>query len=59
MVESLGKRERWQIQCWGCERNHLYIDYPQNEGIMRNVHTILEETTVEYVGRNIPRIYDT
>jgi hypothetical protein len=32
MEESLGKRARKPIKCWGCEGNHLYRDFPQKEG---------------------------
>jgi hypothetical protein len=53
----LGKRARQPIKRWGCEGDHLYRDCPQKEVRMRNVHHIQEATTVEEVGRNIPRIY--
>jgi hypothetical protein len=57
MVKSLGKRERQPIKCWGCEGNHLYRDFPQKIDTMSDMQNIPQATTVEDVGRNIPRIY--
>jgi hypothetical protein len=57
MVESSRKRPRPPIKCWGCKGEHLYRDFPHKEDKMRIVHNLQEATTVEYVGRNIPRIY--
>jgi hypothetical protein len=37
----------------------LYRDCPHREDRMRIVHNIQEETIMEYVAKNIPRIYVT
>jgi hypothetical protein len=59
MEESLGKRERQPIKCWGCKGDHRYIDFPHRVDRMRIVHNIQEATIVEDVGRSVPRIYAT
>jgi hypothetical protein len=59
MDRILGKRTRKPIKCWGCKGDHMYIDCPHKGDRMRTMHNIQEETIVEYVGRNIPRIYAT
>jgi hypothetical protein len=45
------------MQCWGCERNHLYMDCPHKGERMIIVHNIWEAETIEYMGGNMPRIY--
>jgi hypothetical protein len=57
MEKSSSKRPRPPIKCWGCKGEHLYRDFPHKEDKMRIVHNLQEATTVENVGRNIPRIY--
>jgi hypothetical protein len=54
-----GQRKGKPIKCWGCEGDHLYRYCPHKEEKMRNMHNIQEENIVEYVARNIPRIYAT
>jgi predicted aspartyl protease len=57
-VETFGKMPRQQpVQCWGCEGNHLYRDYPHKGERMRTVHNIQEVETVDDMGGNMPRIY--
>jgi hypothetical protein len=57
-ADSFGKRPRKQpVQCWGCEGNHLYRDFPHKGERMRIVHNIQEDEIVEYMGGNMPRIY--
>jgi hypothetical protein len=55
--DSLGKMGRPPIKCWGCKEDHMYKDFPHREDKMRTLHNIQEVVKVEYVGRNIPRIY--
>jgi hypothetical protein len=57
MEESLGKRIIPPIKCWGCKEDHMYKDFPHKEDKMKNTHTIQEATTVEDMGKSIPRIY--
>ena len=58
MVDSFRKRPRQQpIQCWGCEGNHLYRDFPHKDEINRIFHNIQEDETVEDMGESMPRIY--
>jgi hypothetical protein len=57
MLETFGKIPRQKpIKCWGCERDHMYRDFPQR-GDKRIVHNIQEDDTVEDMGRSMPRIY--
>jgi hypothetical protein len=38
---SLGKRSMQQpVQCWGCEGNNLYRDFPHKRERMRTIHNI-------------------
>jgi hypothetical protein len=57
MVEYLGKRARQPSKWLGCEGDHLCIDCPHREDRVRNVHNIQEETKVQEVVGNIPKIY--
>jgi hypothetical protein len=58
MAYSFRKRPRQQsVQCWGCERNHLYRDFPHKGEIMNTFHNIQETETLEDMGGNMPRIY--
>jgi hypothetical protein len=45
------------VQCWGCEGNHLYRDFPHKGEILRIVHNIPEAKTVEYIGGKMSKIY--
>jgi hypothetical protein len=49
--DSLGKRGRPPIQCWGCKEDHLYKDWPDGKDRVRIVHNIQEATTIEDMGR--------
>jgi hypothetical protein len=49
--DSLGKRGRPPIQCWGCKEDHLYKDFPHRKDIMKTMHNLQEATTVEDMGR--------
>jgi hypothetical protein len=49
--DSLGKRGRPPIQCWGCKENHLYKDFPHRKDRVNTMHTIQEATTVKDMGR--------
>jgi hypothetical protein len=52
------KRPRKQlIQCWVCDGNQLYWDFPHKGERMRIFHNIQEAKIVEDVGGNMPRIY--
>jgi hypothetical protein len=58
MVEVGGQRPRQTpIQCWGCQGNHKYIDFPQKNGKVRVVHNVHQAETVEDMGNRVPRIY--
>jgi hypothetical protein len=58
LADSFGKRPRQQpMQCWGCEGNHLYRDFPHKGERMRIVHNIQEDETMKYMGGSMPRIY--
>jgi hypothetical protein len=60
MTETLGKRPRHPpIQCWGCGENHMYRDFPHRGEKVNSIHNVQKVDTVEYMGRNIPRIYAT
>ena len=45
------------IQCWGCQGNYKYRDYPHKNGKVRVVHNVQQAEIVEDMGRNVPRIY--
>jgi hypothetical protein len=47
------------VQCWGCEGNHSYRDYHHEGERMRIFHIIQEDETMEDMGGNIPRIYES
>jgi hypothetical protein len=49
--DSLGKRGRPSIQCWGCKEDHLYKDFPHRKDKMKTMHNIQEATTIEDMGR--------
>jgi hypothetical protein len=49
--DSLGKRGRPPIQCWGCKEDHLYKDCPHRKDRMKTMHNIQEATTVKDMGR--------
>jgi hypothetical protein len=34
------------MQCWGCEGNHLYRDFPHKGEIMRTIHNIQKAETI-------------
>jgi hypothetical protein len=58
MTEAMETRPSQQsIQCWICGRNHLCRDFPQRGDKARTVHNVQQVTTVEDMGRNMPRIY--
>jgi hypothetical protein len=45
------------VQCWGCEGNHLYRDFPHKGERIRIIHNIQEAEMVEYMGGSMPKIY--
>jgi hypothetical protein len=45
------------IKCWGCEGDHMYKDCPHKGDRMRTMHTIKEASTMDGVGRSMPRVY--
>jgi hypothetical protein len=51
--DSLGKRGRPPIQCWGCKEDHLYKDFPHIKDRVKTMHNVQEATTVE----DMERIY--
>lgn len=38
--DSLGKRGRPPIQCWGCKEDHMYKDFPHRGYKMKTMHNI-------------------
>jgi hypothetical protein len=48
--DSLGKRGRPPIQCWGCKEDHLYKDFPNRKNKMKTMHNNQDDTTVEDMG---------
>jgi hypothetical protein len=38
--DSLGKRGRPPIQCWGCKEDHLYKDFPHRKERVKTMHNI-------------------
>jgi hypothetical protein len=57
-ADSFGKRpKKHPIQCWGCEGNHLYRDFPHKGKRMRIVHNIQGDEIVEYMGGSMLSIY--
>jgi hypothetical protein len=58
MAEVGGKRSRHElIQCWDCNGDHKYRDFPHKNDKVRVVHNVQRAETVEEIGRSIPRIY--
>jgi hypothetical protein len=58
MTETVGKRPRKQpIQFLGCGGDHMYIDFPQKGDKVWISHIIQQAVTIEYMGKNVPRIY--
>jgi hypothetical protein len=55
--DSLGKRGRTPIKCWVCKENNMYKDYTNEEEKMNTMNKIQEATTIEDMGRSIPKIY--
>ena len=49
--DSLGKRGRPPIQCWGCKEDYMYNDFPHRKDIVKTFHNVQEPTTVEDMGR--------
>jgi hypothetical protein len=60
MIEGMGQRPRQQpMKCWGCEGHHMYIYCPHRGEKVRIVHNIQQVDTMEDMGKNVPRIYET
>jgi hypothetical protein len=57
--DSLGKRGIPPIKCLGCKEDHMYKYFTHREDKMNTMHNIQEDTTIEYMGISIPRIYAT
>jgi hypothetical protein len=49
--DSLRKRGRPPIKCWGCKKDRLYKDFPHRKDRVKTMHNIQEATTVEDMGR--------
>jgi hypothetical protein len=45
------------IQCWACQGDHKYRDFPHKNRKMRFFHNVQQAETMEYMGSRIPRIY--
>jgi hypothetical protein len=60
MTKVLGKRPRKQpIKCWGCERDHMYRDFPYRDEKVRTMHNVQKVYIVEDMGRSMPNICST
>jgi hypothetical protein len=51
--DSLGKRGRPPIQCWGCKEDRMYKDCPHRKDGVKTMHNLQEDTTV----KDMERIY--
>jgi hypothetical protein len=49
--DSLGRRGRPPIQCWGCKQGYLYKYFPHRKDRVKNVQNIQEAKTLEDMGR--------
>jgi hypothetical protein len=45
------------MQCWGCKRDHRFIDCPHIGEKGKVVHNVQKDETMEEMGRYVPRIY--
>jgi hypothetical protein len=60
MTKTVEQKPRQKpIQCWGFGGDHRYRDCPKKGENVRTAHTVQQDMTVEYMGRNVPRIYET
>ena len=58
MIETGVQRSRKPpIQCWDCKGDHMFRDFPHRGGKVRTVQNVHQAEIVEYMGRNVPRIY--
>jgi hypothetical protein len=58
IIEAMETRPRQQsMKGLGCDRNHMFRDCPQGGEKVRNAHNVQQVTTVEDMGRSVPRIY--
>jgi hypothetical protein len=58
MAEVGGKRPRKTLmQCWGCNGDHKFIDFPDRKDKVRTIHNVQQAEIVEDMGRRVPRIY--
>jgi hypothetical protein len=58
MADVGGQRpSQTPIQCWDCQGNHKYRDYPHKNGKVRVFHNVQQVETVEDMGSRLPRIY--
>jgi hypothetical protein len=58
-MDEVGEQRPRQtpIQCWGCQGNHKYKDFPHKNGKVRVVHNVQQAKTMEDMGSRMPRIY--
>jgi hypothetical protein len=60
MIEAQGQRPRQPpIQCWGCKGDHRFSGCPHRGEKGRIVYNVQQSETMEDMGRNVPRIYET
>jgi len=59
MAETIGKKTKHPIKCWGCGEEHFFRDCPKKGNKGATIHNLQEATTVEDAGKIIPRIYAT
>jgi hypothetical protein len=58
MTETVEQKPKKKpIQCWGYGGDHMRKYYPQKGDKARIVHSVQQAMTVEFMGRNVPRIY--
>jgi hypothetical protein len=56
--DSLVKRGRPPIQCWGCKEDHVYKDFSHRKDIVKTMHNNQEATKVEDMGIIYATLYD-
>jgi hypothetical protein len=47
------------MKCWGCDRNHMFRDFPRRGEKERTTHSVRKSMIVVDMGRSVSRIYAT
>jgi hypothetical protein len=60
MIETEGQNPRKPpMQCWGCKGDHMFKDCSHRGEKVRNVHNVQQAETMEDMGINVSRIYES